>query len=192
MVRKEQTPQREACSMTCEWRDIPNWVGLYQVSENGRVRSVDRTVVQRSRWGQQIRCFRGKELRLNKSSNGYIFVSLSRPGNRPKSLLVHRLVALTFLGEPAAGEEVCHINGVRADNRASNLRWGTRSSNHADKIRHGTHSRGTRNPQCKVNEEIVRAIRSSSKPLSVLAAQYRISQPTVSDVRNRKSWTWLS
>lgn len=178
--------------MTREWRDIPDWEGMYQVSEDGRVRSVNRTVVQLGRWGQQRRCFKGKELKLSKCSNGYVFVTLSRPGNRPKLALVHRLVALAFLRQPVSGEEVCHINGVREDNNASNLRWGTRRSNHADKIEHGTHSRGTRNPQCRLNEEIVRAIRSSSEPLSVLAAKYQISQPTVSDIRNRKSWIWLS
>ena len=113
-------------------------------------------------------------------------------GRRPKLVLVHRLVALAFLREQADGEEVCHINGVRTDNHASNLRWGTRSSNHADKVRHGTHSRGTRNPQCRLDEEIVREIRASSAPLAVVAAQYQISQPTVSDIRNRKSWAWLT
>lgn len=177
--------------MTHKWKDIPSWEGSYQVSSDGRVRSVERVVVQRSRWGTQRRRFRGKELKAQKSSNGYVFVVLSRPGYRQKQALVHRLVALTFLGEPPNGHEVCHINGVRHDNRLSNLRWGTRSSNHSDKIRHGTHVRGTNNPQSRLNETIVRSIRSSTEPLKVLAHRHDISIATVSNIRSRKSWSWL-
>ena len=55
---------------------------------------------------------------------------------RPRQVYVHRLVALAFHGEAEDGLEVCHGNGVRTDNRASNLRWDTHAENMRDKKRH--------------------------------------------------------
>ena len=174
-----------------EWLDIRKWEGFYQVSSKGRVRSLTRTIRQKSRWGEQLRTFPGKMLKLNKCTNNYTFVQLSKPGFKAKCQLVHRLVAEAFLGPAPDKHEVCHKNGDRSDNRALNLRWGTRKSNHADKILHGTDNRGENNHMCKLREKDVIAIRRSLLPLKALAVEYKVSEPTISDIRNYKSWTWL-
>lgn len=115
-----------------QWRPIAGHDG-YEVSDEGRVRSVDRTVVDtlgRSRF------HRGKVLNFGTASKGYIAVRL---GWRKPYLYVHRLVLEAFVGPCPAGQECLHGNGIPSDNRLRNLRWGTRSENSLDALKHGTH-----------------------------------------------------
>lgn len=112
-----------------EWRPIVNFEGLYEVSNQGRVRSLPR----KARDG---RVFLGRDKVLTKDADGRVRVSLSRDG-KPYSMRVHRLVALAFLGEPEPGQEVCHNDGVASNNRVENLRWDTRKSNLKDSLKHG-------------------------------------------------------
>jgi len=174
-----------------EWRDISGWEGSYQVFSLGRVRSLDRVVTQVSRWGIQNRVMVGKILKPGYCRNGYQSVTLSRPGEKQKIILVHRLVASSFHGEPGPGQEVCHINGVRDDNRKDNLRWDSRSSNHADKVLHGTDARGEKNPMSKLTPKEVIEIRKSHLTLKELSKVYGVTEGTLSEIRNRKSWSWL-
>jgi hypothetical protein len=170
------------------WRDIKGWEGFYQVSSEGRVRSLDRTIAQRSRWGIQTRVFKSRILKPILCTNGYLCVDLSRPGTGRERLLIHRLVAFSFCGQPQEGHEVCHLNGTRADNRAVNLRWGSRASNHADKVLHGTDFRGVKNPQCKLSVQAVISIRRSNLRIKELAARYNVSETTISNIRTHKRW----
>lgn len=107
-----------------EWRDIAGYEGLYQVSNLGRVRSLDRRV--QSRPGR-TRIARGK-IMAPQIVNGYLKVVLYGNGCY-KNRLVHRLVAETFI-EPVEGKNyVDHINGNKTDNRVENLRWVTIGEN---------------------------------------------------------------
>ena len=107
-----------------EWRVVANTGDAYEVSSDGQVRSVARTVVVRNQWGASARRLPCKLLTVFAHSNGYRQVSLAG-GMR----YVHRLVATTFIGEQPPEHEVDHINGDRADNRVSNLRWVTKAGN---------------------------------------------------------------
>lgn len=129
-------------SPTENWRDIPGWEGYYQVSDHGRVRSVDR-VVDRSD-GRRNR-LRGKVLSLSARASGHIGVTLRR--GKLTTYGVHQLVAAAFIGPRPEGMEVCHNNGDPADNRVENLRYGTRSENTRDRVDHGTHPH-TRRTHC--------------------------------------------
>jgi hypothetical protein len=117
-----------------QWRDIPGNPG-YQVSDHGRVRSLDRVVTYSS---GQVHHYKGRVLRtpLNRQT-GYPFVGLHNQGQR-QHRYVHSLVAETFIGPRPEGMEVCHSDGDPANNRVGNLRYGTRSDNELDKVRHGT------------------------------------------------------
>lgn len=109
------------------WKDIPGFEGAYQVSDLGRVRSLDRSYSQRNRWGLATNGRRkGKVLSPARGTNGYISYQLGSGVRR----LAHRLVATAFLGPPSPGEEVNHRNGIRDDNRLENLEWVTRGDNH--------------------------------------------------------------
>lgn len=119
-----------------EWRAIPGWEGMYEVSSDGRVRSLDR-------WGMQgttRRWYRGRTLSATPngrgSGAGYLTVSLKRRGHRTP-MLIHRAVLLAFRGPRPPGGLGRHLNGDCQDNRPENLAWGTYSENARDTVRHG-------------------------------------------------------
>lgn len=103
------------------WRNIKYFDG-YQVSNIGRVRSVDRKVCV----GSHQKRVDGIILKLADDKDGYKMVCFKK-GNDGKSYRkrVHRLVAEAFIDNPNKYECIDHINGVREDNRVENLRWCT-------------------------------------------------------------------
>lgn len=115
-----------------EWRVIPGYEGYYEVSCEGRVRSVERVLPDgRKRAGKILRLCTTK-------GNGRLKVSLSRDGVAA-SVKVHQLVARAFLGQAPDGKHmVLHSDGNHLNNHASNLRWGNNSDNVRDSISHGT------------------------------------------------------
>jgi len=116
------------------WRPIPGYEGNYEVSDLGRVRSLDRVLT----CGSQRRRFTGQILSQFPNGEGRPTASINRDG-RPRRVLVHRLVLLAFVGEPPAGHVACHNDGDCTNNRLSNLRWDTERENQLDIVRHGRH-----------------------------------------------------
>ena len=111
-----------------EWKEIPGYEGLYEVSNKGNVRNVRRN----------------KLLRLQKTNNGYIRVVLSK--NRIKTgFQVHRLVALTFLPNPLNLPQVNHLDENKKNNNIDNLEWCTAKYN----INYGTARIRTRDTKIK-------------------------------------------
>lgn len=108
-----------------EWRDVLGHEGSYQVSRCGKVRSLDRLVEYVGRWGPASVRLLGKELRPQRKAAGYLMVSLGTNNQH----FIHRLVALAFIPNPAGLPTVDHINGIRTENDASNLRWASRVLN---------------------------------------------------------------
>lgn len=126
------------------WKDIPGYEGLYQVSDHGRVKSLARKV---ERGAGFYVC---KERVLKPALvDGYPMVALSRNG-KAKSIRVHILVMLTFVGPCPEGQEVLHKNGIRSDARLSELSYGTRRENMADAVLHRTVT-GVNNGNAKLN-----------------------------------------
>lgn len=110
-----------------EWRPVADYEGLYEVSDQGRVRSLDRIDA-----GGRRRP--GRVLTPHTLRHGYLQVTL--PGRDHRTL--HRLVAAAFVANPDAYPIVRHLDGVKTNNRAENLAWGTYAMNTADAQRHGT------------------------------------------------------
>lgn len=102
------------------WKPVPGYEGLYEVSDDGQVRSL---------------ISKGKILRPS-TRNGYQRVGLSKEGKRT-NFPVHRLVLLAFVGPAPEGAEACHWNDDPLENRLTNLRWGSKSENTLDKVRNG-------------------------------------------------------
>lgn len=118
-----------------QWRPIPGYEGHYEVSDHGRVRSVTRILPHPvNGW----KTYRGKLLKQDVHKTGHIAVWLSLDG-RMRSLLVHRLVLMAFIGPCPDGMEACHWNDDPGDNRLENLRWTSRRDNNLDRVRNGIH-----------------------------------------------------
>lgn len=119
------------------WLPVVGYQGLYEVSDQGRVRSLDRVVQVQGK--RQQRRQSGKILAPGKTGDR-LTVSLADAAHRHRSHYVHVLVLEAFVGPcPGPNYETCHGNGVGVDNRLSNIRWDTRSENTHDRVRHGTH-----------------------------------------------------
>ena len=174
------------------WRPIPGWEGSYEVSDQGRVRSLDRWVV--NVLGHK-RFFRGLLLTPGAGSHGYLEVTLSRPSHN-SDRLVHRLVMLAFVGPCPARHEVAHGNGCPTDNRLANLRYDTRTGNSMDKFAHGSQPEGEGCPHAKLTADQALAIyRQRQQPYGFgrqtqrrLATEYGCSEGSIASIWRGKSW----
>lgn len=109
------------------WKPICGYDGYYEVSDLGRVRSVDRKVNTGIRFNP-VKVQPGKILKQHIKKSGYMTVDLSRE-NVVKTISVHRLVAMAFLPKIPGCDVVNHKNCNKADNRACNLEWCTAEYN---------------------------------------------------------------
>lgn len=104
------------------WKDIPNYEGLYQASNKGRIRHIylskqkgNKTLLKSS-------------IRNTSCINGYLQLNLCK-NNIHKNFRVHRLIALTFIPNPNNYPEINHIDENKQNNCVENLEWCTRDYN---------------------------------------------------------------
>lgn len=163
------------------WVPIEGFAG-YEVSNKGSVSSF---------WKNRTRVLsKTRKILKQHLSNGYPKVVLCSNGvhfNR----MVHRLVAVAFLGKPPAGLEVNHKNGDRKDSRLENLEYVTRSENtkHAYRMGFQEPRIGDENEQCRIKESylgLISAMLLEGKTQSHIAAIFGVTQPTISKIVNRK------
>lgn len=110
---------------TEEWRDISGYEGIYQASTHGSIRSCPRTVRQKN---GVYKTLKGRTLSQCATNAGYMIVQLYKNGCR-RGMLVHRLVAMTFVRNPECKPYNNHIDGDKLNNCANNLEWVTQSEN---------------------------------------------------------------
>ena len=123
------------------WKDIDECDGFYQVSNLGRVRSVDRYIERMNNGTMSKQFCKGRILKQNVDEDGYFRINI-RLDRKDKRFGVHRLVAATFISNPDNLPCVNHINGNKQDNSVENLEWCTVAYNnhHAEKIGLRPHS----------------------------------------------------
>lgn len=112
------------------WKDIPNFEGLYQASNLGRIKSLARSyticnsaIVNK---GEAI-------MKPQQNPDGYCTIELNYKGKSTR-MPVHRAVALAFIPNPDKKPQIDHINTIRNDNRVENLRWVTCIENHSNPL----------------------------------------------------------
>lgn len=162
--------------MTEVWAHIDGFAG-YEISNLGNVRSNKRA---HSRTLKP--CIK----------KGYPQVGLFSDGKHHWRH-IHSLVAAAFIGPRPKRMVVCHLNGDRMDNRASNLRYDTYTNNEADKSLHGTRRYGETATAAKLTEEAVMEIRAllTSTTQTTLAKRFGVAQCTISAIANRKIWSHI-
>lgn len=101
------------------FKDIPNYEGLYQVSNLGNVKSLSRKVIKKN---NSISFTKDRILKYSINKHGYCFVVLSKNNNQ-KGYKIHQLVAMAFLNHTPCGFKLVidHINDSKTDNRLENL-----------------------------------------------------------------------
>lgn len=113
-----------------EWKPVIGYEGSYEVSNLGRVRSLDRINHRGSTLKGKI---------LKPSDTGRYYQNTLYKDAKGAKYLIHRLVLEAFVGPPGKNEQGCHNDGDSKNNHLSNLRWDTPSANNLDKVAHGTH-----------------------------------------------------
>ncbi|WP_176544028.1 NUMOD4 domain-containing protein [Bacillus toyonensis] len=147
-----------------EWRPVVGYEGLYEVSNLGRVRSLDRivtlkrkeTVYQRSKKGIVLKqAFRGH----------YKMIELCDIRGKQTCTSVHVIVAKVFIENHQSKTYVNHIDGNKINNKSDNLEWCTPKENTEHAIKKGLiNQKGVNNPNSKVTTEEVKWIRDNYKP----------------------------
>lgn len=123
------------------WKDIKGYVGLYQISNLGRVKSLKRITVDGKTIKERI-------LKPGTDKPGYEFIIL-RKNNKSHNLMIHRLVAEAFIENPNKYSCVNHKDGNKLNNNVSNLEWCTYSYN----LKHAILIGKVKN-QCKITRKV--------------------------------------
>jgi len=180
-----------------EWKDIAEVKNIYQSSNLGRIKSLDRTMT--SKRGVK-RFYKGKILVQIIDNKGYLVVGLSI-NTKHQSKLVSRLVAKAHILNPDNLPEVNHCGllsngkeGNKLDNRAISLKWTTSSQNSQHSIDNGLQAvkKGEEHVFAKLTEAQVIEIRNIFATTIIsytkLGQQYGVSAATIRDAILKKTW----
>jgi len=183
--------QRAKWAKHAAWKPVLGWEGIYEVSYQGELRSVDREVTYSN--GSR-RIVHGQRKRIHLDRYGYARASLCRPGHAVTAQM-HVLVCEAFHGpRPSPEAEVCHANDNRSDNRAENLSWGTRQSNAAEMAeRHRI--KGEKHPRAQLTAFqafMIQELPWKKQGRNIrLAKELGVSLAVITMCRSRKNWGWL-
>lgn len=147
------------------WKDIPNYEGYYQASNFGRIRSIERIIIQNKGGTYYRRIMPGHIIKPRLLNSGYDFVALCKHGVS-EALTIHRLVARTFFGD-IGKLQVNHIDGNKQNNAVSNLELVTQSENIKHSYAKLGHKRQTKAVKCVNNGVVYPSIAEASRALGV-------------------------
>jgi len=180
--------------ITCQeiWKNIPEFEGLYQVSNFGNVKSLER--ITKNKQGTCLR--KEKLLSLNISNRGYVNVKLyNTDKNIKKTISVHRLVSICFLDNFNQYKEINHIDGDKLNNNINNLEWCSRSHNVKEtyrlNLRKGTTYKGEGNNTSKLKNKDVVEIRTLYKKgvsLKEISQLFKVVPGTIGFIIKNQTW----
>jgi hypothetical protein len=163
------------------WKPVVGYEGIYEVSSFGNIKSL-----------LKIRKGASYIKKCGNTPQGYLNIILSI-NKRPKTFLVHRLVAIAFLPNPKNKRCVNHKNGIKSDNRLINLEWVTHSENNIHAFNIGLRvQRGEKHHRAKITELDVLKIRelysTGAANSNEIAMLYNIGSRMALYIINRHSW----
>ena len=139
---KNSSINSKETNMTEVWKDIKGYEGRYQVSNMGRVKSLDRTFINKIERKQHQK---ERILKPIQNNAGYLRVDLYDDSSKRKTFKVHRLVCQAFHENPENKPCVNHIDENKTNNVASNLEWCSYKENN----NHGTRTARSAKAHCK-------------------------------------------
>ena len=161
-----------------EWKDIEGYEGLYQISNEGRVKSLRKNIIKKDA----------------KHSQEYRLIQLCH-NKVNKTFYVHRLVAKAFILNPENLLEVNHIDGDPTNNHVTNLEWSTRSEQllHAYRLGLAQTKVGEESNFAKLTEKQAIGILIDKVQISVkdLCEEYNVTRRTIERLRKRQTWKHL-
>ena len=172
--------------MTTEiWKSVQGFEGRYEVSNLGRLRSLDRTSVYKD---GRVANIKGTMIKGAITKDGYLVVALNSSCRR----YIHRIVAETFFGKPEFRDTVNHKNGNKIDNRVDNLEYNSFKENNEHARNNGLNSQHAEKCNLtKFSEQLVSALKAVSAEYNAsnkkLAEIFGMSTTHVSDILSGKT-----
>ena len=167
------------------WENIQNYDGMYQVSNLGRIKSLDRITFNNN-------MLIGRLMKNRKDKDGYLLITLSKNG-KVKTFKIHRLVAEAFMSNLDNLPQINHKNGIKSDNYVENLEWCDNSYNQRHALETGLRimPRGESHYISYLKEIDIINIRQLKKEGisdNELALKYNVSSGHIWSIANRKCW----
>lgn len=176
------------------WKPVRDFEDFYEVSNHGRVRSLDRRVMFQTRWGGAVpRLHKGCILAPGTKPAGYKFVGLSN-GSTTTYRMVHCMVAEAFIGPRPPGYDVGHDDNNKSNNHVSNLKYQTHHENILDRKRHGVERAGETVPTSRLTEAEVRLIREGYEAgvgRTQLARRFGVKPGQIYRIVTRRQWAHI-
>jgi DNA-binding NarL/FixJ family response regulator len=175
------------------WKDIAGYEGLYQISNLGNVKSLERKIRANKHGG--IKTIKERLLSICYNEHGYKIVNLWKD-NKFITQRVHRLIANAFIPKVDGKPFINHKNSIRDDNRIENLEWCTQKEN----MQHAYNSGSKKQKNCenhhcaKLKNAQVLEIRRLYKigyTNKQISNMFNINSGTISTIVNNRSWKRL-
>jgi len=158
-----------------EFKNIPNFNNKYSISNISNVKNNITNEI----------------LNQYTDKDGYKTIGLMQNNNK-KMFKIHRLMLLTFIGEPPFKNAICrHLDGNPANNKIENLKWGTVSDNYEDRKRHRTDFSGERNPKSKLTDDdihIVNYMIYMHCSDRLIAKRFNVNPECIYKIRHKITW----
>ena len=177
------------------WKGVVGWEELYQISNKGTIRALDR-MVQHSRTGTMF-LRRGKMFTKGTiTSAGYMTITLCNTGSMKFTKKIHQLVGQAFIRNPENKRFINHKDGNKQNNNDWNLEWSTIDENNDHALENGLNNQaGSYNRNTFFVEEDIRKIRellTEGNSQYSIAKSYGVSQTCIQYIKTRKTWSHIN
>lgn len=175
------------------WKDVKGYEGIYQVSNLGRIKTLERTIEfnRRGKIEERVikeRILTGEKRKANKKGQYYKRISLIKDGIL-RRVPLHRVILETFVPNPNNLPVANHLDGNPENNRLSNLEWCTHSENELHSYRVLKKINGRRKLTFQEAQQIRKEFKGGrDSNANSLAEKYGVTQSTIYNIVNKKTY----